>query len=290
MKKILYLLLLLSSSFSVNAQTFSLFNKKINVGDSAWSLLGNGNTNAGTNFLGTTDNVGLSFRTNNIVRQTITNNGNVGIGTTTPTTKLHIVSTSTSLITAEGNNTNAIIEINNTSASATNYTGVRMNKNGVEQWLIGTSGVNANGDFSIRRPALVPFTILQSNGNVGIGTVAPTSTLHVIGSQASSVTNITGTTTLNVTYNKILVSNGATNITITLPDALTCLGREYVFSRAAGSTGSITIIGGAGNQIQALAGTVGATTSIRLHSATRGGLRHFFTAVNIAGVGVWVRL
>ncbi len=290
MKKILYLLLLLSSSFSVNAQTFSLFNKKINVGDSAWSLLGNGNTNAGTNFLGTTDNVGLSFRTNNIVRQTITNNGNVGIGTTTPTTKLHIVSTSTSLITAEGNNTNAIIEINNTSASATNYTGVRMNKNGVEQWLIGTSGVNANGDFSIRRPALVPFTILQSNGNVGIGTVAPTSTLHVIGSQASSVTNITGTTTLNVTYNKILVSNGATNITITLPDALTCLGREYVFSRAAGSTGSITIIGGAGNQIQALAGTVGATTSIRLHSATGGGLRHSFTAVNIAGVGVWVRL
>lgn len=290
MKKILYLLLLLSSSFSVNAQTFSLFNKKINVSDSAWSLLGNGNTNAGTNFLGTTDNVGLSFRTNNIVRQTITNNGNVGIGTTTPTTKLHIVSTSTSLITAEGNNTNAIIEINNTSASATNYTGVRMNKNGVEQWLIGTSGVNANGDFSIRRPALVPFTILQSNGNVGIGTVAPTSTLHVIGSQASSVTNITGTTTLNVTYNKILVSNGATNITITLPDALTCLGREYVFSRAAGSTGSITIIGGAGNQIQALAGTVGATTSIRLHSATGGGLRHSFTAVNIAGVGVWVRL
>jgi len=267
-----------------------LFNKKINVGDSAWSLLGNGNTNAGTNFLGTTDNVGLSFRTNNIVRQTITNNGNVGIGTTTPTTKLHIVSTSTSLITAEGNNTNAIIEINNTSASATNYTGVRMNKNGVEQWLIGTSGVNANGDFSIRRPALVPFTILQSNGNVGIGTVAPTSTLHVIGSQASSVTNITGTTTLNVTHNKILVSNGATNITITLPDALTCLGREYVFSRAAGSTGSITIIGGAGNQIQALAGTVGATTSIRLHSATGGGLRHSFTAVNIAGVGVWVRL
>ena len=290
MKKILYLLLLLSSSFSVNAQTFSLFNKKINVGDSAWSLLGNGNTNAGTNFLGTTDNVGLSFRTNNIVRQTITNNGNVGIGTTTPTTKLHIVSTSTSLITAEVNNTNAIIEINNTSASATNYTGVRMNKNGVEQWLIGTSGVNANGDFSIRRPALVPFTILQSNGNVGIGTVAPTSTLHVIGSQASSVTNITGTTTLNVTHNKILVSNGATNITITLPDALTCLGREYVFSRAAGSTGSITIIGGAGNQIQALAGTVGATTSIRLHSATGGGLRHSFTAVNIAGVGYWIRL
>ena len=66
MKKILYLLLFLSSSFSVNAQTFSLFNKKINVSDSAWSLLGNGNTNAGTNFLGTTDFVDLVFKRNNI--------------------------------------------------------------------------------------------------------------------------------------------------------------------------------------------------------------------------------
>jgi hypothetical protein len=216
-------------------------------------------------------------------------NERVGIGTSTPTTNLHIVSTATSLITAEGNNTNAIIEINNTSASATNYTGIRMNKNGVEQWLIGTSGVNANGDFAIRRPALVPFTILQSNGNVGIGTTAPTSVIHINGSEAGSITNITATTTLNATHHKVLVSNGATNITITLPDALTCLGREYVISRAAGSTGSITIVG-TGNQIQALNGTLGATTSIGLHSATGGGLRHSFTAINIGGVGTWVRI
>ena len=129
------------------------------------------------------------------------------------------------------------------------------------------------------------------NGNVGIGgVVTPTSTLHIQGSEAGTVTNITGTTTLNETHHKVLVSNGATNITITLPNALTCLGREYVISRASGSTGSITVVGGAGNTIQALNGTVGATTSIGLHSATGGGLRHSFTAVNIAGVGVWVRL
>ena len=42
--------------------------------------------------------------------------------------------------------------------------------------------------------------------------------------------------------------------------------------------------------MQALAGTVGATTSIALHGATGQGLNVRFTAVNIAGVGYWVRL
>ena len=168
---------------------------------SDWKVTGNAGTVQATNFLGTTDNIGLSFRTNNVIRQTITNNGNVGIGTTTP------------------------------------------------------------------------------NSNV-----------HINGSEAGTIINITATTTLNATHHKVLVSNGATNITITLPNALTCLGREYVISRAAGSTGTITIAVSGGNQVQASVGTIGATTSIGLHSVAGGGLRHSFTAANIGGVGFWVRI
>jgi hypothetical protein len=77
---------------------------------------------------------------------------------------------------------------------------------------------------------------------------------------------------------------------ITLPNALTCIGREYVMSRYANSTGTITVQGSGGNQIQALAGTVGATTTLGAHSASGAGLGHRFKAVNIGGVGVWVRL
>lgn len=58
-----------------------------------WGILGNANTTQETNFLGTTNNVGLSFRTNNVIRATITNTGFVGIGTTTPTAKLEIDNT-----------------------------------------------------------------------------------------------------------------------------------------------------------------------------------------------------
>lgn len=51
---------------------------------SAWSINGNAGTNSGTNFLGTTDNRSLRFRTNNIQRVHIDSaTGAVGIGTIT---------------------------------------------------------------------------------------------------------------------------------------------------------------------------------------------------------------
>jgi len=72
MKKesIIFSLLLCAASISVNAQS--------------WSLTGNAGTNTTANFIGTTDNRSLIFRTNRVERMRITNNGLVGIGTTAP--------------------------------------------------------------------------------------------------------------------------------------------------------------------------------------------------------------
>ncbi|MDW8419996.1 MAG: hypothetical protein RML37_11345, partial [Chitinophagales bacterium] len=50
-----------------------------------WRLRGNTNTDTSLNFVGTIDNTGLTFRTNNIRRMTIDQNGRVGIGTVLPT-------------------------------------------------------------------------------------------------------------------------------------------------------------------------------------------------------------
>jgi hypothetical protein len=47
---------------------------------SVWSLTGNAGTNYGTNFLGTTDNNSLRFRTNNTQGMMLDSLGNVGIG------------------------------------------------------------------------------------------------------------------------------------------------------------------------------------------------------------------
>lgn len=58
-----------------------------------WSLTGN-SINAGTDFIGTTNNTSMRFRTNNTVRMVLDSNGNVGIGTTSPTALLHVVDNS----------------------------------------------------------------------------------------------------------------------------------------------------------------------------------------------------
>ena len=49
-----------------------------------WTINGNANTIAGTNFIGTNDAVDLAIFTNNTEKIRITSSGNVGIGTTSP--------------------------------------------------------------------------------------------------------------------------------------------------------------------------------------------------------------
>jgi len=53
----------------------------INAGD--WHTTGNAGTNAATNFIGTTDNIALIFRTNNNERMRVSNGGAVMVNTTT---------------------------------------------------------------------------------------------------------------------------------------------------------------------------------------------------------------
>jgi hypothetical protein len=55
-----------------------------------WNLTGNANTNPATDFIGTTDSKDFVVRTNNTEVLRINSAGSVGIGTTTPTSKLEI--------------------------------------------------------------------------------------------------------------------------------------------------------------------------------------------------------
>lgn len=66
---------------------------KISSGDSGWGITGNSGINPANNFIGTTDAQDLAFRANNIEQLRITSGGNIGVGTTTPKEKLHIIGT-----------------------------------------------------------------------------------------------------------------------------------------------------------------------------------------------------
>ena len=108
---------------------------------------------------------GLDLHTDGAARMTITTAGNVGIGTTAPGSALHISG-------PMGTNTSTY-----DSASA-----LKLTNTGGISWLL-TSGVIGivNASFCIRREsvALPALTIQNVTDNVGIGTTAPTSKLHV---------------------------------------------------------------------------------------------------------------
>lgn len=79
------------------------------VNNNAWLTTGNSGTNPATNFVGTTDSKSLVFKTKNTEAIRIDTNQNVGIGTTTPTTKFQVGNGSISLTDGSIN----LVEISN---------------------------------------------------------------------------------------------------------------------------------------------------------------------------------
>ncbi len=57
---------------------------------SNWSLSGNSGTDSAGNYIGTRDGRPFTIKTNNLPRMIVSSQGNIGIGTTTPTAKLNV--------------------------------------------------------------------------------------------------------------------------------------------------------------------------------------------------------
>ena len=97
------------SLYIIGADTLNL---AAGAGASFWKLNGNGGTNPSTNFIGTTDNQRLVFRTNNTEKATIDANGNVGIGTNAPQQKLDLAGTAR-IVSASKNTPFLIVDSSN---------------------------------------------------------------------------------------------------------------------------------------------------------------------------------
>lgn len=191
-----------------------------------WSLTGNTGINAALNFLGTTDNQPLHFRTNNTTHATILANGNVGIGTANPQATFEISSAGS-----------GVRFTNLTSASATNATNVgkilSVNANGdvvlVEDLQgSGTLPSVASAGMTLRHDGaswVTSSTLVNTGVNIGVGTTSPTRTLDVngdvrIGASGTTITNIikvTVSTTANFPLNvgdEVTLTFGVTGVAV----------------------------------------------------------------------------
>jgi len=114
----------------------------------------------------------LTFIANDTEKMTILGNGNVGIGTSLPNSRL----------TVEGiANDHTLITINQ--QGATMWTGLRLDRAGTEKWFIGMSP--QNNDLFFRRSASSDDIIIKESGNVGIGTWSPDQKLTVVSAGTS---------------------------------------------------------------------------------------------------------
>lgn len=122
--------------------------------------------------------------TNDIARLTISEIGNIGIGTTNPQTKFvvegsHINGAGLMYLNASDSDTSAYIMIDgNTSKNA----GIALKENGSYTWLIDHEGESSGVRFyDYAGTAGTRMFLQDGTGNVGIGTIAPSTKLAVKG-------------------------------------------------------------------------------------------------------------
>ncbi len=161
----------------------------------AWIITGNNNTNSGTHFIGTSNNVSLRFRTNNAERMVIDSNGRVGIGITnpadavlqvngTPWRKINFSSTGTASMGRLG-----LDGAGSTFSTNAYWSGTAWVRDDVAEpsFALIEHTSNSRYEFRVATPntgniAWTTAMVVNTAANVGIGTTAPTQRLHIVGS------------------------------------------------------------------------------------------------------------
>jgi hypothetical protein len=146
--------------------------------NSTWNAKGNAGTTATSNFIGTTDSQGFVVRTNNTERMRFEAGGNVGVGTTSPDTKLHVIGDENNGITAAfkvsstGGGTSMLFDGNEIDGSSNG--GIYLNNNSTGGVYIGANGTGLKEiiKVTVSVPSFTVSANLCSNQDVSVTNAA----------------------------------------------------------------------------------------------------------------------
>ncbi len=220
-------------------------------------------------------------------------NGNVGVGTSSPITRL-IVNDNAYIANIPSSSTNLMD--NSTFRPLTRFqTTSGINNNAISHYL--TTAMGATQAHNYSTGAVLPYTLQPVGGNVGIGlgNTAPTAQLHTNGTvrfagagtpgvgkvltsdasgnatwQSTIVSTQTAAYTLAATdYGSVIVINSATTIDLTIPSTLTAGFYCQIIQQGAGQ---VNVVGSNGVTVTSALGTlsrtIGSSIGIMLTSAT----------------------
>lgn len=201
----------------------------------SWTITGNDNTSVSTNFIGTINNIGMAFRTNNIEWMRLQSGGQLTIGSTVAGGKLDVHQTSSNdvmRLVNYGNPNNILIrrtqgtQITPTATTATNTVLGRFDFEGYNGTGFTPAArietmTDAIGGSSTDMPGRLTFwttpdgsgTMIErlritNSGNIGIATTTPSEKLDVSGN-----VKLTATTTATRTNGQLQFTAGGEGVT-----------------------------------------------------------------------------
>ncbi|MCA0431266.1 MAG: hypothetical protein LCH32_12270 [Bacteroidetes bacterium] len=163
---------------------------------------------------------------------------NVGLGTTTPISKLDILETN-SVIAANITNSGAAQTLSVTNTNTNNVYYAAYFNGGIN--AISKPGPSTYG-LLVRDDLLNSVFNVQNNGNVGIGTVTPTKKLEIIGDTKTNQIQVT----TGAIVNAVLTSTDAAGNTMWIAPVIF----QYEFAPFAAITVSTNIVNDLGNSLQ----------------------------------------